>query len=78
VSSLRPAATLACFCAASFDTFLVGGDLGCRRVPLHRLDRCPADQFGALFDDVSAVHDGVGLAVARHHHHLNHHYHQHY
>ena len=50
--------------AASFDTVLVGGDLGCRLVPLHRLDRRPADQFGALFGDMPAVHDGVGLAVA--------------
>ena len=51
--------------AASFDALFVGRDLGRRRVALHRLDRRPADRFGALFGDVSAVHDGVGLAVAR-------------
>ena len=51
--------------AASFDTLFVGRDLGRRRVALHRLDGRPADRFGALFGDVPAVHDGVGLAVAR-------------
>ena len=50
--------------AASFDTVFVGGDLGGGLVTLHRLDRRPSDQFRALFGDVSAVHDGVGLAVA--------------
>jgi len=50
--------------AASFDALFVGEDLGRCRVALYRLDRCPADRFGALFGDMSAMHDGVGLAVA--------------
>ena len=51
--------------AASFDALFVGRDLSRRRVALYRLDGRPADRFGALLGDVSAMHDGVGLAVAR-------------
>ena len=41
--------------AAGFDAVFVGRDLGRGGVALHRLDRRPADRFGALFGDVSAV-----------------------
>ena len=53
------------FAAASFDSVFVGCDLGRRRVTLHRLDGRPTNQFGALFGDMPAVYDAIGLAVAR-------------
>src|SRR5215213_4422635 len=52
------------FAAASFDAVFVGRDLGRGLVTLHRFDRCPADQLRALFGDMPAMYDGVGLAVA--------------
>ena len=38
-------------------------DPGVAGQDLHRLDRGPTDQSGALFGDPAAVHVGVGLAV---------------
>src|SRR6478736_1062484 len=65
MSSLRAAATLAMFLPRRASMRCLSAEILAVGVALHRLDRRPTDRFGALFGDVSAVHDGVGLAVAR-------------
>ena len=58
MSSLRAAATLAMFLPrrASIRS-LSAATLAVVGVTLHRLDRGPPDQLGALFGDMPAMHD---------------------